>query len=135
MIRRLAHVCILARDLEATEDFYCNVLGLEKRFDFEKNGVRVGFYIAIGDDTFIEVFKGEFGTAPSALVHFCIEVDSIDELRRRLTEHGVESWDKRRGSDHSWQTRCNDPNGIVIEFHEYTEQSMQLRGGVAHVNW
>ena len=61
--------------------------------------------------------------------------DSIDAIKQRLTDNGIATTDKKCGCDHSWQIWCKDPNGVDIEFHQYTDQSLQLKGGVAEVNW
>ena len=42
---------------------------------------------------------------------------------------------KQLVDDQSWQIWIEDPNGIRIEFHEYTEKSMQLIGGTCAVSW
>lgn len=134
MITRIAHVCLVARDLEATEKFYCGALGMEKRFEFRKDGELVGFYLDAGGGTYIEVFRGEGQPdAPSTIRHFCLETDDLDAVKRSLAEHGVESTEKKLPCDHSWQIWCKDPDGMGIEFHQYTEESLQLRGGVAEV--
>ena len=45
MIKRLAHVCIGAADLERTEQFYVDLLGMEIVFEFLRGGERIGFYL------------------------------------------------------------------------------------------
>ena len=57
MIKQLAHLCIIVCDLDATERFYCNVLGMKIAFEFQKNGARIGYYLDYGGTTFIEVFR------------------------------------------------------------------------------
>ena len=61
MIKRLAHICINATDLNETLRFYTEVLGLEKGFEFERNGKLFGYYVKLGDASFIEVFQGDPG--------------------------------------------------------------------------
>jgi catechol 2,3-dioxygenase-like lactoylglutathione lyase family enzyme len=134
MIRRIAHVCILSRDLDAAERFYCGALGMRKGFEFRKAGELVGFYLDAGGGCHIEVFRGEGQPdAPSPIRHFCLETDDLDAVKRRLAEHGVESTEKTLPCDHSWQIWCKDPDGISIEFHQYTADSLQLTGGVAEI--
>lgn len=133
MIKRLAHVSVVARDLGETERFYCGTLGLKKQFDFTKNGERIGFYVEVGPLHFIEVFQGEPGATEGRIRHFCLEVDHLDPLRQRLLDSGVAVTDKTQGCDHCWQAWIKDPNGVDIELHEYTPQSLQLRGGTAKV--
>jgi catechol 2,3-dioxygenase-like lactoylglutathione lyase family enzyme len=134
MIQRIAHVCILAKDLEETERFYCGVLGLEKGFEFHKLGKPTGFYLNAGGTTFIEVFAGNPEGTVAGLRHFCLETDDLDALQQRLEAHGIKSTAKHLGCDHSWQIWCKDPNGVDIEFHEYTDRSLQLTGGIASLD-
>ena len=128
MIKQLAHVCIRTLNLDETLRFYTEILGLEKGFDFVKDGRRIGYYIRLGNRTFIEVFQGDPGDAGN-ISHMAIEVEDMDGLIERLQDHGVAVGEKKRGADDSWQVWIKDPNGIGIEFQEYTAASRQLTGG------
>ena len=134
MIKQLAHICIHTADLEATARFYQEGLGLERGFEFTKDGDLFGFYIKLGNDTFIEVFKGDPGVVGN-INHIAIQTDDIDAVIGRLRDHGYEVGDKALGADHSWQAWTADPNGVRIEFHESTPESMQLIGGACVVDW
>ena len=133
MIRQVAHFCIIVRDLETTEWFYCGILGMEIAFEFRKGEERIGYYLKAGDTTFIEVFRGETRDEPGRIKHFCLETDDLDDIKRRLAEHGIASTEKKLPSDFAWQAWCKDPDGIDIEFHQYTEKSLQFVGGVCRV--
>lgn len=133
---KLAHVCLGTSDLSRTEDFYCRILGLKKKFDFLRNGELFGFYIELADETFIEVFKGEDRKADSPpLRHFCLETDDIDEVGRRLREGGHEPTEKKLGVDRSWQIWVDSPEGVRFEFHQYTSDSTQRTGETCIVDW
>jgi catechol 2,3-dioxygenase-like lactoylglutathione lyase family enzyme len=134
MIRQLAHICVHSADLDKTLWFYTEVLGLDRAFEFERNGELCGYYIRVGNRTFIEVFKGDPGEQGN-IRHVAVEVEDMDRLIERIKSYGVEVGDKRKGSDQSWQVWVVDPNGIRIEFHEYTPQSRQMVGGACSVNW
>lgn len=137
MIKALAHVCILSTDLERTRHFYCDILGLEQGFRFLRDGRLFGFYLKVCPDQFIEVFHTD--SAPSGpaklITHFCLEVEDITAMHARLVEAGIAVKDKLLGADHSWQIWCKDPDGVDIEFHQYTSESTQLTGRDCHVNW
>jgi catechol 2,3-dioxygenase-like lactoylglutathione lyase family enzyme len=135
MIKQLAHACIFSSDLVATEQFYCGKLGLKRTFDFIKDGELYGFYIELGNGTFLEVFAEPVEKRPARIRHLCFEVDDIDESIARLEEQGVAHTEKKRGGDHTWQTWIKDPDGIDIEFHQYTEQSSQQCGTDCPVDW
>lgn len=134
MIKQLAHLCIHTGDLDGTENFYLDALGLEPGFNFERAGRRFGFYLKLGAGTFIEVFEGE-RNAPGTIDHFAIEVDDLDAVIARLRRHGIEVTEKKLGADHSWQAWLADPNGVRIELHEYTPESLQRLGGTCVVDW
>ncbi len=132
MIKQLAHICLRTRNLEETLRFYHDVLGLEKRFDFVRNGKPFGFYLHAGNNTFIEVFEGEPDTVGN-INHMAIQVENLDELIEQIRTHGYELSDKTMGADNSWQAWITDPSGVRIEFHEYTEKSLQVNGGVCRL--
>ena len=137
MIKQLAHVCIGANDLAESEKFYCEVLGLEKTFDFEKDGAPYGFYVALGSTTFIEVFiqNDPANYERPIMRHLCLEVDDIDAFIDSVRGKGVEVTDKKLGRDQSWQCWVKDPSGVAIEVQEYTEESSQFTGNTVMVNW
>jgi lactoylglutathione lyase/glyoxylase I family protein len=130
MIKQLAHVCIGAIDLAASEHFYCDVLGLTKKFRFIRGGKEFGFYLDAGNNNYIEVFAQD---APSdnerpIIKHFCLQVDDIDEAIRSISAAEVAVTEKQLGSDQSWQAWITDPSGVRIELHQYTDESTQLTG-------
>lgn len=134
MNKGLAHVCIHSQDLAETERFYCDLLGLEKGFVFMKDDALFGYYIKLGNDSFIEVFKGKPGKIGN-INHLSIETDDIDKVITTLRSNGFDATDKKLGVDQSWQSWTKDPSGVKIEFHEYTDESLQFRGGVCEVDW
>jgi lactoylglutathione lyase/glyoxylase I family protein len=134
MITRLAHLCILTTDLKLTESFYCDALGLERGFTFEKDGSPYGFYVKLGNNSFIEVFKGDPGEVGN-INHLAIETDDIARVISRLRKYGFEATDKKLGGDNTWQSWSTDPGGVRIEFQQYTEDSMQFNGGGCKVDW
>ena len=134
MLKRLAHVCIHTADLDRTAAFYCGALGMERHFDFEKDGQLFGYYLSVGDNTFIEVFCGNPGEVGN-IHHLALEVDDIDAAIRRIREHGFETGDKSLGADDSWQAWMEDPNGVKIELHQYTPGSCQIIRRTCIVNW
>ena len=134
MINQLAHICIHSRDLEETGRFYFGALGLEKGFEFIKDDALFGYYIQLGNNTFIEVFQGDPGGVGN-INHIAIQTDDIDAVIERVKEHGYDIGEKSLGADHSWQVWTADPSGVRIEFHQYTPESMQLIGGTCPVDW
>jgi len=44
---------------------------------------------------------------------------------KQIKSEGYETTDKIMGADNSWQFWATDPDGVKIEFHEYTENSCQ----------
>jgi catechol 2,3-dioxygenase-like lactoylglutathione lyase family enzyme len=137
MIKTLAHICIFSKDLDRSRDFYCSALGLERHFDFFKDGVLFGFYLQVAPGQFIEIFKAD----PAAEIrgqrihHVCLEVDDIDSLRDTLMKRGVEVTPKKLGCDQTWQCWCKDPDGTDVEFQQYTPKSSQFTKINCIVDW
>ena len=137
MIKALAHICILSKDLDRTLDFYCGALGLKRHFDFLKDGKLFGFYLQIAPNQFIEFFKADSNAEirGQRIHHFCLEVDDLDAMRERLIQLGVEVTPKKMGCDNSWQCWCKDPDGVDFEFHQYTPESSQFTKANCVVDW
>ncbi len=135
MLTNLAHVCIETNDLEKTETFY-RILSLKRQFDFKNlQGELVAFYLAFTNNTYVEVIKTTKPKQPGLIRHFAIEVDDIDAAHQTLLEHGIDVTEKELGIDNTWMITCTDPNGVFIELHEYTADSLQLVGGVCEVDY
>jgi catechol 2,3-dioxygenase-like lactoylglutathione lyase family enzyme len=130
MFRRLAHVCIRATDLAATERFYVDLLGLEKAFEFTRGGKRIGFYLSAGENTFIEVFSEaeEPSWERPLLRHFCLEVENLAAAVSTLQERRVATSAQKLGADAAWQAWITDPSGVRIELMQYSDDSSQFSG-------
>ena len=136
-IKSVAHLCIKTTDLKLTEDFYCGLLGMEKRFNFTRKGAVIGFYMKARGETFVEVFlvnEARIIDNP-VLSHLCLLTDDIKGLRQLIVEHGFTPGEICKGCDKSYQFWMNDPNGMAIEFQEYTAESAQVTGKPVEVSW
>jgi catechol 2,3-dioxygenase-like lactoylglutathione lyase family enzyme len=117
-------------------DFYAGALGMQKLFQFTRQGEVIGFYLKADNDTFIEVFRmdaAEQGNGRQVLHHFCLETDAIESLRQILVEKGYAPREIIMGADNSLQFWVQDPNGLDIEFQQYTERSSQFTGADVEV--
>jgi catechol 2,3-dioxygenase-like lactoylglutathione lyase family enzyme len=133
---RLAHVCIETDDLERSEAFY-RVLGLSRRYEFRnQHDELVGFYLAFpGSPTYIEVIKVREPRKTGIVRHFAIEVDDVEAARQGLIAAGIETGEAVLENDRTRMITCHDPNGVFIELQQYTDESMQTRGGVCRVDY
>lgn len=137
MITRVAHICIGANDLAAAENFYCNILGMKKGFEFLKDGEPFGFYAEAGETTYIEIFQqGEEANYERPIIkHLCLEVADIEALIADVRSKGYEISDKKMGGDNSYQCWITDPSGVSIELMQYTAESSQFTGNPVNVDW
>lgn len=137
MIKQIAHICIGAIELKESEKFYCDVLGLKKKFKFIKQGEEFGFYLDVGNGNYIEVFSQDVieECQRPVIKHICLEVEDIDEVIKKIKQAGVKISEKKMGSDNSWQAWIIDPSGVRIELHQYTEDSSQITGNDCIVDW
>lgn len=132
---RLAHVCIESADVDATERFYA-LLGLSQQFDFQNlQGEPIGYYLRFDNNSFVEVVRVAEVKSEGRVMHFAIETDDIDGLRERLIAGGYAPSEKTLGADQTWVVTCRDPSGIFIELQQYSEDSMQFRGGTCLIDY
>ena len=136
-VRQVAHVCVLADDLDRTRDFYARVLGMTTAFDFTKDGRTFGFYLNAGGRSHVEVFRrGDAPEGSGRIDHLCLEVADLDAAIAHVRSEGVEPVrPKKRGVDGTSQCWLADPDGTQIELFEYTGESAQFRGGDREVDW
>jgi lactoylglutathione lyase/glyoxylase I family protein len=135
--KRMAHVCLHVKDLKRSLAYY-HKLGFTDRFQFTRNqGADFGMYLEIADKTYIEIFEypDRKPTDNNGLVHFCLETEDLDGVIAYLAKQGIAHTPKSEGCDHTWQIWLEDPDGNKFELHEYSEKSMQLKGGVVEANW
>ena len=145
MINGIAHLCLSAKDLSVARHFYCDVLGLKKQFDFVRKAKEgeegkdeqvIGFYLQVAGQMFIEIFQNDTIPAePGAIRHLCLETDDIDQMIQQVRSRGWKIGEKEMGADFSWQVWLKAPDGVDIEFHQYTPQSCQRTGEPCRVAW
>lgn len=132
---KLAHVCIETDDISKTEAFY-EKLGLQRQFEFRNDDDElVGLYMAFTDNTFLEIIKVLKPREEGAVRHFAIEVEDIDATLQELSAKGIDVTEKKLGVDKTWMITSRDPNGIFIEFHQYTAESLQQCGGRCSISY
>jgi lactoylglutathione lyase/glyoxylase I family protein len=136
-VKQLAHVCIFAHDLKATRRFYSDVLGMDTRFNFLRDGRIFGFYLDCGGRSHVEVFEKSEARYSEAnqINHLCLEVEDIDATIAHIRSKGVEVTPKKFACDDTYQAWVRDPNGVKIELFEYTDRSAQFTGGDRIADW
>jgi lactoylglutathione lyase/glyoxylase I family protein len=136
MFKRIAHVCLYAKDLERSLAYY-EKLGLVKVFPFTRKGSIFGYYTKVSDGNFIEVFedKNLGPVVNNGIAHFCLETDDLDAVVAELTARGVPVTPKKLGVDNTWQVWLEDPDGNKFEVHQYTPTSSQFLGGTVEADW
>jgi glyoxylase I family protein len=128
MIKSLAHMCFVVRDLNKSLEFYRDKLGMKVGFDFiNDKGVRFGVYLKVGGRSFIELFQGTVtpDTQYQSFRHFALEVEDIQTTVAHCKAVGIEVTEPKLGSDNAWQAWIKDPDGNNIEFHAYLPNSKQ----------
>ena len=125
-LQNLNHFLVLTRDLEATRDFYVDILGLEDGyrppFAFD------GHWIYLGDRAVIHVAElgdylkrrdrahdaSENGTTGS-IDHIAFEATGLRDMIARLEKHGIAASHRKVPNLDLHQVFVIDPNGIRIE--------------------
>lgn len=131
-IAGLFHVAIKAASLEATERFYCDVLGLTLA---PRPPLKVpGIWLATRSpeaNVVIHVYGGEVarsadGTHPvggNAVDHVALSAHGFNDMKRSLSARAIPFRERPVPDSPLWQLFVYDPNGIQLElnFHSGSE--------------
>jgi len=117
--RRMDHVNISVRDLDASAGFYAALLGIELKEQGDNGATRwciLGapdrFYVCL-----CEVSSGNFEPKDIHINHVGFVVDDIDETIRRIQGLGLPlEFGKTLDWARSRSAYVKDPDGILIEF-------------------
>jgi catechol 2,3-dioxygenase-like lactoylglutathione lyase family enzyme len=126
LVKRHSHTGLSTPDLDVTERFYVNVIGLEVAFEFRNDeNERYGFFLTSGNGTFVEFFKVSFSEYRTSgpLRHICFEVEDIQSYVIHLASKGTFTNVKRGRKDQVLQCFIIDPHGIHIEIQQHDERS------------
>lgn len=125
-LSKLEHCLIFARDLEATKDFYVDVLGLRvgerPPFPFP------GYWLYLGDRACIHLapvaasdaqadYLGgrEHGSGTGAIDHIAFTATDLAKSLDHLEAHGVEALRRDVPEQGAVQLFIQDPNGVTVE--------------------
>ena len=116
MILRMDHFTIVTNQLEATRDFYVEVLGLV-------DGPRPpfpgpGFWLYARQQPVLHVVGVSQMPEPrrGVLDHMAFHAQGLQKMWTHLDEHGVRFKVIRApGADRTWQLFMQDPNGVEVE--------------------
>jgi catechol 2,3-dioxygenase-like lactoylglutathione lyase family enzyme len=116
-IQGMNHFTILTDDVEATREFYCNLLDL--KVGWRPPFTFPGLWLYSGEAAILHVIGGKTRADLQAGVidHMAFTATDLPATAQRLTGRGVK-YDLRRlanSADGQWQLFCFDPNGARVE--------------------
>ena len=112
----LNHIALHVSNLEASNKFYGDLLGLEKikrpDFDFPGEGYR------LGKSQELHLIAGRADKVNSSTRgnHFALGVKNIDLTEVFLKDKGIFFTPRQTRPDGAFQIYCEDPDGYWIEF-------------------
>lgn len=120
---KLHHIMLRVYDIEKSLNFYQNVLGLNVLYTLELPEAKL-FYVAKDEgDVALELCYNyshpEKYTHGTHLGHVAYKVASLDEVNRKLNNHGLEfERPPFESQDGCRIAQVKDPDGHLIEFFE-----------------
>jgi len=128
-VKAIDHVTLVVKDLDVSQQFYCDLLGMEllhTRPDFPFDGrwfkagnQEVHLIVEHPDASLPGYRAGNDDPAAGLAHHFAFEVDDVFAATEVLKQNGIKimGGPKNRGDD-CMQTWFYDPDGHVVEvFH------------------
>ncbi len=125
-LENLNHFLVVADDLEATRDFYVDVLGLEDGyrppFDFLGHWIYLGkrAVVHLADrrdylDKVNHVRDGSGDIATGPIDHIAFEATGLQDMVATLEKQGVPARHRKVPDVNLHQVFVYDPNGVLIE--------------------
>lgn len=119
MILGLSHICIFSNDLQKVKKFYIDMMGFKIQHTFTNKEKEIyGYFINLGNDTYIEFFKSnkKFDQS-SKFKHICFKSNNLEEEKNKLSKYFNDIKITFGKTDGIQQFFINDLEGNVIEFH------------------
>jgi len=124
---KLSHVSIRCADLNKSLEYYTKFFYTAVAHTFEDiNKNPYGYFLRLPKGGLIELFQSDqemSSACKNPLNHYCIEVDSIDELLGKMERESIYKHKFRGRTDNILQAAILDPDGVIIELHELDECS------------
>lgn len=120
MLLSLGHVTVRSADLERTERFYCDLLGLRIG---PRPAIPVpGRWFYVGDQAVVHVLPraaqaahGASHGGAGAIDHFALNAADLPAFERRLQAAGQPFEVRRLADSDTWQIFLTDPDGARVE--------------------
>ena len=126
------HVAIRTLDLDKTNKFYTEVLGMglamRPPFDFPGSWLQIGqtmIHVMAGNAAYDR--EGKFRPMGGSVDHISITAEGFDDYAKRFSQHGLEWREFAVPEADICQLFVRDPNGILIELNFVA--SREGRGG------
>ena len=139
-INRLDHCGIRTNDLEATKDFFVDVIGLTVG---PRPPVKFpGYWLYSGETAIIHLFGGSDDAGdedelakylgekdPASLAgsgaidHLALRADGLAGMRKRLTDKGLDYFERTLPQFDLHQVFVKDPNGVMLELNYTAEEA------------
>ncbi len=114
-IRAMNHFTVLAEDLDATQSFYCDLLGL--RVGPRPTLSFPGIWLYAGGAAVLHVIGGRALPAQRSGVidHMAFTAEGLVDTVAALEAHDIKFNLRRVPGAGSWQLFCRDPSGAMVE--------------------
>jgi catechol 2,3-dioxygenase-like lactoylglutathione lyase family enzyme len=134
MITGIGHAAFRVRDLEQSLHFYCDLLGMERAFDIDRDGKPWITFVHLGDGQFLELFPEpetaeDFSGNKGSYRHIQLEVDDLEQTISAMEGRGLPRTDNppRQGRDGNWQYWLTDPDGNRLELMQVMPDSLHRK--------
>jgi predicted enzyme related to lactoylglutathione lyase len=122
----LNHIGIAVKDVDATANYYTQVMGYRVAFKFPSpDGRPTTTYMQINRDTFLEITPAGDALPAGTITHMGIQSDDVKAAVAQIRRNGGDIQDARvSGPTKALLSNINDPNGIRSELIELTPDSL-----------
>jgi predicted enzyme related to lactoylglutathione lyase len=123
--RRITNICFYVTDIDRTEHFWRDVVGLDvRRMDEEEEG---GWLLAAtAGEVELIFFRNECRPGNSPIIVFDLPDGGIDDMIARLAEKGATIVTPVSHAPGGWSTEFADPDGHVVSLYQPEDKPRSL---------
>lgn len=124
LVNALFHIAIKSPNIEATRDFYCNILGMtladRPPLDFPGYWIQsplpggLALFHIYGGDAALEN-DGTMATGAGVIDHVSVTCQGYYEMKQRMDKHNLAYRENVLPTIRLWQLFVYDPSGVLLE--------------------
>ena len=125
---QIGAICFYVKDIDRTEAFYRDVMGLSPQRMSDEDGGNDWLLITIANNVELIFFKGDSRPGPTPIVVFGLEEGLIDDVVAELAAKGATIVTPVSHAPGGWSSEFSDPDGHQLSLYQSEDKPRRKAG-------